>query len=377
MKVGILCENYFPTLGGEQEHIFNLRRHLESPQDGSAPLDVRIIVPQVAYDVWRGPRDDDRVLRPAKSVRVHGLGSASEATLTPRALPALRRLFARERFDLLHIHAPCDIGLPNWALWTFHGPIVGTIHSYFTHAPIRTLAAPWYRYVMRRMTRVIAVSEAARDTMARYANFACTIIGNGVDCDRVQAGRPIPRFQDGVKNVLCLGRLEPRNGIDVVIDAFGLLAAERPDVRLILAGDGPMRPQYEAQVARLPASIAARVVFFGAVWEERADLYATAHCFALAARKASFSILLLEALAAGLRVAALPGEGTARAGNHWSLAEMARSDTPADYAVALGRALASATPESVEEAQAMARSHDWSRVVPRVRRVYDEAVGTA
>ena len=50
VKVGILCENYFPTLGGEQEHIFNLRRHLESPRDGSAPVDVRIIVPHVAYD---------------------------------------------------------------------------------------------------------------------------------------------------------------------------------------------------------------------------------------------------------------------------------------------------------------------------------------
>ena len=38
MKVGILCENYFPTLGGEQEHILNLRRHLECPGDGSPPV---------------------------------------------------------------------------------------------------------------------------------------------------------------------------------------------------------------------------------------------------------------------------------------------------------------------------------------------------
>ena len=36
------------------------------------------------------------------------------------------------------------------------------------------------------MTRVIAVSESARDTMARYAHFDCTIIGNGVDCDAFQ-----------------------------------------------------------------------------------------------------------------------------------------------------------------------------------------------
>ena len=58
VKVGILCENYFPTLGGEQEHIFNLRRHLESPRDGSPPVDVRLIVPHVACDEWHGPHDD-------------------------------------------------------------------------------------------------------------------------------------------------------------------------------------------------------------------------------------------------------------------------------------------------------------------------------
>ncbi len=374
MKVGILCENYFPTLGGEQEHIFNLRRHLESPRDGSAPVDVRIIVPHVAYDEWHGPPDDAHVIRPAHSIRVYGEGSASQVTLTPAAYGALRRLFARERFDLLHIHAPVDVGLSAWALWTFDGPIVGTIHSYFTHTWKRNLLRPWYRYVMGRMTRVIAVSDAAREAMGRYARFESTVIGNGIDCDAFQAGRPLPQFADGMTNILSVARLEPRNGIDLIIDAFALLARDRPALRLLLAGEGPSRPQYEAQAARLPAPIAARILFLGPVWEERANLYASAHCYALAARKTSFSILLLEALAAGLRVAALPGEGTNRAGDHWSLAEMASSETAAAYADALQRALVPASPQYIADARAMARRHDWSVVVPKVRCVYDEAL---
>ncbi|MCU1382163.1 MAG: Phosphatidylinositol alpha-mannosyltransferase, partial [Acidobacteria bacterium] len=335
MKVGILCENYFPTLGGEQEHIFNLRRHLESPRDGAAPVDVRIIVPHVAHDVWHGPADDAHVLRPAHSLRVYGEGSASQVTLTPSAYGALRRLFARERFDLLHIHAPVDVGLSAWALWTFDGPIVGTIHSYFTHTWKRNLLVPWYRYVMRRMTRVIAVSESAREAMARYARFDSTVIGNGVDCDAFASGRALPRFADGMTNILSVARLEPRNGIDLIIAAFALLARDQPRLRLLLAGDGPSRAHYEAQARALPPSIGSRVLFLGAVWEGRADLYASAHCFALAARKASFSILLLEALAAGLPVAALPGAGTDRAGEHWSIAEIAAVETPAAYAAAL------------------------------------------
>jgi glycosyltransferase involved in cell wall biosynthesis len=160
----------------------------------------------------------------------------------------------------------------------------------------------------------------------------------------------------------------------VVIDAFARLASQQPRLRLLLAGDGPSRAEYEAQVQRLPPAIGSRVIFLGAVWNERADLYASAHCFALGARKASFSILLLEALAAGLRVAALPGEGTGRAGEHWSLAEMARSDAPTDYAEALQRALEPSTPETIARARAMARRHDWRVVVPRIRLVYDEAL---
>jgi phosphatidylinositol alpha-mannosyltransferase len=175
-------------------------------------------------------------------------------------------------------------------------------------------------------------------------------------------------------NILSVARLEHRNGIDLVIDAFARVAHDRPGVRLLLAGEGPGRVEYEAQVRRLAPSIAERVIFLGAVWQERADLYASAHCFALGARKASFSILLLEALAAGLRVAALPGEGTSRAGEHWSLAEMATSDTADAYADALQRALAPSTVESVARARAMARRHDWSVMVPRIRRVYDEAL---
>src|SRR5262249_15245766 len=157
-----------------------------------------------------------------------------ESTLTPSAFFALRRIFGRERFDLLHIHAPVDIGLPFWAVWTFDGPVVGTIHSYFAHAPVRTIAAPLYRYMMRRLTRVIAVSETARDTVARYADFDCQIIGNGVDSEWFASGRPMPRFADGTINVLSVARLEQRNGIDILIDAFAMVARERADVRLIV-----------------------------------------------------------------------------------------------------------------------------------------------
>ncbi len=56
---------------------------------------------------------------------------------------------------------------------------------------------------------------------------------------------------------------------------------------------------------------------------------------------------------------------------------MASSDTADAYADALQRALVPSTPDSVARARAMARRHDWSVVVPRIRRVYDETLAAA
>jgi len=196
-----------------------------------------------------------------------------------------------------------------------------------------------------------------------------------VDCDAFRTGRALAGFMDGSKNILSIARLEPRNGVDAIVDAFARLAVERSDVRLLLAGDGPCRGVYEAQVAALPERVRRRIVFLGPVWEERADLYATAHCFVLAARKASFSILMLEALAAGLPVAALPAEGPATwRGSHWSLAHIAHAQSAAALADALRRALQPSPPGYVEMAHALAQRYAWTEIVPRIKQVYADAM---
>ena len=76
-----------------------------------------------------------------------------------------------------------------------------------------------------------------------------------------------------------------------------------PDVRLLMAGDGPMRAELEAQV---PPDLRGRVEFLGAVYDQRPELLASSSVFLLPARAVGFSIMVLEAFAAGLPVVALP-----------------------------------------------------------------------
>ena len=115
--------------------------------------------------------------------------------------------------------------------------------------------------------------------------------------DRVDADRPF---------VLAIGSFETRKNLPVLVDAFGALAAARPDLRLVLAGrDGPDRPAVDAAVARLDPAIRDRVVLTGPVDDgARGALLRRATVVAYPSRYEGFGFPVLEAMAAGIPVVA-------------------------------------------------------------------------
>src|SRR5262249_41151219 len=151
-----------------------------------------------------------------------------------------------------------------------------------------------------------------------------------------ESGRPLAALRDGMKNILYVGRLEPRNGCDLLIDAFAHMAETRDDVRLVIVGDGPER---KSLAGRVPAALGDRVRFLGPPHRERPDIYASCDLMAIPARAVGFSILLLEALAAGLPVVALPAPGVSAAGEHWGAAMLAPQNSAHSLAQSLAEAL--------------------------------------
>ncbi len=104
-----------------------------------------------------------------------------------------------------------------------------------------------------------------------------------------------------------LGTLKPWHGLDVLLDAFGRLAREHSAYRLLIVGDGPLRRQIEARLAR--ESLAPRAEFSGAVdpaevpsWLSRMDVGTAPY----AQREGLYfsPLKILEYLAAGLPVVA-------------------------------------------------------------------------
>jgi mannosylfructose-phosphate synthase len=123
-----------------------------------------------------------------------------------------------------------------------------------------------------------------------------------------EASRGAIRQRLGFKGnvILALGRLARNKGYDLLIDAFGLVAARVPDAVLHLAVGGEnMNANEQTLLAELKARAAAggygdRIHFGSFIAdEELADYYRAADLFVLCSRYEPFGMTAIEAMASG------------------------------------------------------------------------------
>jgi colanic acid/amylovoran biosynthesis glycosyltransferase len=94
----------------------------------------------------------------------------------------------------------------------------------------------------------------------------------------------------------CVARLSPQKGLHILVSATALVAAERPNLRVVIAGDGPLRASLEQQAAAL--GVAANIVFAGtASGDAVRDHLLAARAFVLPSFAEGLPVVLMEALA--------------------------------------------------------------------------------
>jgi phosphatidylinositol alpha-mannosyltransferase len=273
------------------------------------------------------------------------------------------RAVADRGYDVMHFHTIWNPATSFELAAAFAGPKVATFHDVAgPHTPgfARALMAPASELIRSIwLDAVIAVSPVVSEYLAPGRH---EIIPNGVSVPR-----ELP--PEGEREaVLCLGRLEPRKGVETLLDAAKLLGAACPPIWI--AGDGPLRAELERKTRMLGLS---RVSFLGEVSEDEKWklLRRAALVVAPATGGESFGIVLLEAMAAGA-----PPIASDIAGYRFVL-----NDRAGDLLVPVGdsRALAHrithfADPERRRAAQDWGlsrwRDFDWSVIAPRVEAIY-------
>jgi glycosyltransferase involved in cell wall biosynthesis len=161
------------------------------------------------------------------------------------------------------------------------------------------------RLMAPRLDRVIAVTRSQIAPLARlgYRRERIEVIANGV----FDSARPPAARRDGAEfTVVCAARLEPEKGVGVFIRAVAAARRSRPEIRGLVAGDGPERSRLE----RLAAGSGVELL---GVREDIAELMAAADAVALTSEAEALPMSVLEAMAAARPVIVTDIGGTAEA----------------------------------------------------------------
>ncbi|HEY6004320.1 MAG TPA: glycosyltransferase family 4 protein [Anaeromyxobacter sp.] len=366
MRIGVVTEYYAPSVGGVQEHVRHFAR-----EAGRLGHSVTVVTSEMPDLRGRGPDPaphpyDPGVVRVGRSFPVYNNGGVGRVTVGPHVSAAVRGALDAGRFDVVHVHAPLTPVLPLLAIHHATVPVVGTFHTNWNPGLTFRLMRGVLRRYLDRLDAAVAVSRACVGALGLSADFR--IIPNGVDVARFGSGRRLQRFDDGKVNLLWVGRVERRNGLDRILGALELVRRE-VDARLIVVGDGPLLARYRA---RVPGAVQEHVVFAGRIMDERPDYYATAHVFCAPTRIASFGVTLLEAMAAGVPILASDIDGFREVLHHGVEGELVPPDDTAAWAraiVALVRDPARAAAYGAAGRRTAAR-YEWRNVASEVLAVY-------
>ena len=103
------------------------------------------------------------------------------------------------------------------------------------------------------------------------------------------------------RNLLFLSRIHVKKGCDLLIRAFGKVAAEHPDLRLVMAGPDATEWRGELQAIAAEVGVADRIVWTGMLKDAmKWGAYAAAEAFVLPSHQENFGIVVAEALACGV-----------------------------------------------------------------------------
>jgi glycosyltransferase involved in cell wall biosynthesis len=225
-----------------------------------------------------------------------------------RSWATLQRLVGRA--DVIHVHSSkagfigrlasslrrksqaCLFSPHGWSFWAARGP-----ESRF-YVQLERLAAHWCR-------TIVALSADERDAglaerIGRPEQYR--VIPNGVRLERFALPREPVRGR-----ILMVGRLAPPKRPDLALRALASVRESVPEAELHLVGDGPLRARAEALTAEL--GLDGAVTFLGNR-EDVPELLATAECALLASDYEGCPLTVVEAMAAGVPVAATDAGGT-------------------------------------------------------------------
>ncbi len=372
MRVTLVTETYFPQVNGVSRTLGELVRFLRESGD-----QVQLIYPDYGAAV-----DREQV----QTVRSIVLPFYKELHLPLPPFGRVHRAIEYFQPDVIHIATEATLG---WSVLRRalrrRLAVVSSFHTNFDqysgHYGVGWARAMIWRYLrwFHNNTRETYVPSEATITALEGRGFERVVLWRrGVDSSLFRPNRPgrldVRRGlgwspEDVV--ITYVSRIAPEKNVDYLAAALAIVASERPDVRILLVGDGPSRPALEQRLGSIAH-------FAGYLQGDAlSDHYAASDIFAFSSLTETFGNVVLEAMASGLPVVALRAGGvgeSVRSGTTGILVEP--SEPPASFASAVLRLV-----EHPEQKTAMARaareyalSQSWDAIMGGLRERYQSVI---
>ena len=209
--------------------------------------------------------------------------------------------------NLIGKHAKgCDIIHCNWSLsglaaylsmFRHKAPYVITVQGSdifkTIHIPV---VSKFIGVALRKAEHIIALSEDLKSATSQFGvpPEKITVIPNGVNIDQFPMGERSTRKTQ----ILFVGSLIERKGVNYLIEAMGIVTEKHPDYRLILVGEGRDRNNFEKMVTRL--GLEETIVFVGTQSQQMvSELLRESRLLVLPSIEEGQGVVLVEAMASG------------------------------------------------------------------------------
>ncbi|MDO8348420.1 MAG: glycosyltransferase [Rugosibacter sp.] len=381
LSILMLSDVYFPRINGVSTSIQTFRNALHSHE-------VHLTI--VAPDYPGHSESDGGVLRiPSRQVPL----DPEDRLMTRAGLAAVGRRIASTDFSLIHVQTPFAAHYAGIKLARRHGvPVIATYHTHFEEylfhylpflprSALRGVARRSARTQCNSLDAIVVPSQPMAQKLRDYGvTTPLHVIPTGLPESQFVRGdgarfRAEHKIGPDRKIALFVGRAAFEKNIDFLIDVVSHAHRQHPDLLLVIAGEGPALPALRRKT-RL-AGLTNHVRFVGYLPRDTGlrDCYAAADVFTFASLTETQGLVLLEAMAIGLPVLAIPALGAAEIVSPQRGA-LAAADTPQDFANQLVDLLDH--PEQLDvmgqQGIAFARTWDAATQAARLAALYREII---
>lgn len=377
LRVAVVTETWPPEVNGVAVTLSKLIQHL-----GQRQHTIQLIRPrQDKHDAGREQTGWSELL-----LRGLPIPKYPQLKLGLPSKKALLKAWSSKRPDVVHIATEGPLG---WsALQAAHIlrlPVTSdfrtNFHSYCQHYGVGWLSKPIVAYLRKfhnRTALTMVPTSALKHQLESVGFKNLRVVARGVDTQlfhpdkRSEALRASWGSSANTMVVLSVGRLAAEKNLDLTLQSYRAIQATGRPVKLVIAGDGPLR---ETTQAKCPDAI-----FVGmCTHQQLAAVYASADVLLFPSLTETFGNVTLESLASGTPVLAFDcaaaGEFIVHQQNGW----LAPSDEPRSF---MEQTLAiSADSSKLSHARTFARSSvehlGWHEIAAQVEGLLLRAADTA